>query len=306
MADEVTEPAEAAPASVPAGTLKRRGFKPAAEVIAEEAARKASATSPPPDEGTDHEMNAAIEADAGVNIEAGEGVSFEAAAAGGEVTSAAEPATLPQEAAETGEKIRLGGKEFATQAEAWAYAEQLEREKDVSDAFRQGVEAGNPPPQAAAPAPTPEPAFDVDILDPDYKIKLQAYLTKRDADLTAKVLQTVEQSKSTTDMWAGFYRDYPDLDKARDIVELTMKQNEKVLFPMEIPQALAFLAERTRAKLKPYLDAAMPKVVLPKVTTAASPGGAQGVTPKIQPSKPLSFTEQMKKNKRRTGAALLR
>ncbi len=104
-------------------------------------------------------------------------------------------------------------------------------------------------------------------------------------------------------MWDTFYRDYPDLDKARDIVDMTMKQNERLLFPMDVPQALKLLAEKTRAKLKPYVEATMPKVALPRVTTTATPTGAPQVTQASQPTKPLNFTQQLKNNKRRTGAA---
>lgn len=273
--------------------FRRGGFKPAAEVIAEAETAAPAATDPE----TDSVMNEIIAADETVGIEYGEGV----AASPPEVTEPEEEEPpAPGEAAPEA-KFKILGREFATQAEAWAYAEQLERERDTADAFRQGVEAAakltpsNPASQTQRPAEPQE-------IDPLYYTDPQAYFTKREAEIIAKATETVEQKsrqKQTHETtWNQFYADYPDLAQAKEFVDLTLQQNWNTLQHVETKQALKQLADKTRAKLKPILDAAMPKVTLPKVKTAASPGGAEQVTRQERPKQALNFAQQLKNLKK--------
>ncbi len=87
---------------------------------------------------------------------------------------------------------------------------------------------------------------------------------------------------------------YPDLVTAKEFVDLTLQQNWNTLQHIETKQALKQLAERTRAKLAPIIEARTPKVTLPKVTTAASPGGGAQVTREKTTPKTLSFVEQQR------------
>jgi hypothetical protein len=272
--------------------FRRGGFKPAAEVIAEAGAAPQEAVSPQASE--DPEMHAAIMADESVNIELGEGVSFEEPVPAEEIPVAAEAA--PEIPAEE-PKFKIGTREFTKQEEAWAYAEQLERERDAADAFRQGVEAasvanrGNPAPAAAAPAAPAE-------IDPEYYTNPQAYFAKMQAQIVAQAKNSVfedqKRAESHKQVWTQFYTDYPDLTTAAELVELTRIQNWETLQHVETKQALKQLAEKTRAKLKPMIDARMPKTELPKVKTTASPGGAAQVTPAKSEPRTLNFTQQMK------------
>lgn len=273
---------------------RRGGFKPAAEVIAE-----AGEVASPQEEIADPIMQAAILADESVGIEAGEGVNL-----GGMTVSSEEEVTeVPAEPEAEAEapKFKIGSREFAKQEEAWAYAEQIEQERVAADAFRQGVELasraaqGNPAPQPAAPQ---EPAE----IDPEYYTNPQSYFQKREAQIIARAQAAIrqDQERATTheQTWTQFYTEYPDLAAAKEFVDLTLQQNWNTLQHVETKQALKQLAEKTRAKLKPIIDARMPKTQLPKVATAVSAGGSQQVTQKEKAYRPLSFVEQQKNIKK--------
>ena len=275
--------------------FRRGGFKPAAEVIAEAEAPPAEA---PADEVYDDPaMAAAILADDSVMLEVGEGIAplHSAPQVGEEEEVAAE------EVAEEAPKFKLAGKEFQTQEEAWAYAEELEREKAAADAFRQGVEMASqaqgsyPPPQPAAP-PAPKE------IDPLYYTDPQAYFQKMQAEIVdsarSRIRQEAQAEESKRNLWNKFYSDYPDLAPVHDIVAMTFEQNYKRLEHVKVELAMKEIAEKTRAKLKPYIEAAMPKVALPKVKTTASPGGANQVTQPKTAGKPLNFAQQMKSLKK--------
>lgn len=284
---------EAPKSEIPPGTKFRKGgFKPAAEVIAEAEGAAAAAEAAPEAEPTDDIMNAAIAADEAVTFEQTEGL---------EIPGVPQPqaAEAAPEAPQTA-KIRIGSKEFTNQEEAFAYAEELERQRDAADAFRLGVEAatkvtpGNPEP--AAP---PEPQE----LDPEYYTNPQEYWRKREQQIIDRAEQRVQQSiqrqRSHEETWNKFYSDYPDLSQVRDIVEMTRQQHWGTLQHMQVETGLKELADKTRAKLRSYVQAQMPKVILPKgPPTTASPGGAPGVTSRQAPKPVLNFAQQVKQNKR--------
>lgn len=276
--------------------FRRGGFKPAAEVIAEVEAAPAAAA-----ESADPVMAAAIAADT-----AAYQMDPEVPVEGLSVTNQPEAAATEETPAQA-EKIKLGGREFSTQEEAWAYAEQLQAEKDTADAFRQGVELasqatkGNPPPPQTAPELPRE-------IDPEYYTNPQAYFAKREQEIIQRAEQVITQKQqaqaSERALWDGFYKDYPDLSHLPDLVQLTMQQNWQTLQHIETKAALKQLADKTRAKLQPYKEANTPKVQLPKAPTAVSAGGAPGVTTKAAPKPALNFTQQLKQNKK--GRAQLR
>lgn len=270
---------------------QRRGFKSSAEVIAEVAAA--------PQLAEDPVMQEAILAAQDVEIITQEGVGLTG-------MGPEDSEVIPEEAAAEPEqkepaKFRIKGRDFATQEEAWAFAEEEMAKVDAADALRQGIElgmkaaGGNPAPQPVVPAEAQE-------IDPEYYTNPQAYFIKREAQTIAKAQQAIraEQQRAQTheQTWSKFYTDYPDLTSAQEFVELTRQQNWGTLEHMQVEPALKLLAEKTRAKLKPIIEARMPKTVLPKVAAAATPGGAQQVTSQKTPSKPLSFVEQQRNLKK--------
>ncbi len=273
--------------------FRRGGFKPAAEVLAE-----AEVTVPPDAQVADPEMQAAILADETVGIEVGEGVSL-----GGTEISAPEEGEVPQaeEATTEAPKFKIGAREFTNQEEAWAYAEQIEQERIAADAFRQGVEAASRL-SPGNPAPQPQKAEVPEEIDPLYYTDPQAYFAKREAQIIARATQAVDQQtrqrQTHEETWNQFYSEYPDLATAKEFVDLTLQQNWTTLQHVETKQALKQLAEKTRAKLKPIIEARIPKTELPKVKTAVSAGGSQQVTQKKTEYRPLSFVEQQRNIKK--------
>lgn len=272
--------------------FRRGGFKPAAEVIAEAGAKGQAPEAP--EESSDPIMAEAIAADQSVELEMPEGVTL-----AGVVPE--EPEITPEQAAPKEVKFKIGGREFGTQEEAWAYAEQLEHERLAADAFRQGVEAARMS-QPGNSAPQPEIPQEPEEIDPEYYTNPKAYFAKREAAIVARaeaaITQKQQRAQSEQQLWSQFYSDYPDLNDARDFVQHTLEQNWSQLEKVEVKAALKIIAEKSRSRIKQLTEARMPKVTLPKVTQAASPGGGEQVTqPKAKPQA-LNFAQQMKNLKK--------
>lgn len=273
--------------------FRRGGFKPAAELIAEaEGKTEAEVTE---EQYADPLMAAAILEDAENSFAP---PAEEEAEEGEQEEAPAEEEGVPEQ---PGEKYRLGGREFQTQEEAWAYAEELEQEKVANDAFRQGIEAAQrlAPSNPAPTQVTPEAPKEI---DPLYYSDPLAYHAKLKAEIVSETKKTIKQEQQAEgtkkQIWDKFYSDYPDLAPVHEMVALTFNESFRSLEHVEVTQAMKQIAEKTRAKLKPYLDARLPKVALPKVTNAVSPGGSAQVTqPKTAP-KTLNFAQQMKNLKR--------
>jgi len=224
-----------------------------------------------------------------------------AAEEGVEEKAAAAPAEKPAP------KVKIGDKEFATQEEAFEYAKELERQQLANDAFRQGIEAAqrtaqsNPQPATLA-TPTPEEFGAEFYADP------AAYLRKRDEQIAARVKAEISQGLSQKERneqtWREFYNDYPDLAKAKELVELTLSQNWETLKNAETKKALKIVAEKVREKRKEMLADLLPGEELKTGKAPTSPGNGKEVTLQKPDEKPLSFVNQFKNLRAKRAASL--
>lgn len=207
-------------------------------------------------------------------------------------------------------KIRIGGREFDNQEDAFSYAEELEREKLAADAFRHGIEAaagsqkGNPEPEVQA---EPEENF-----NEEFFANPQDYMKKRDERIAAKIKADLVREKTQKDTyeetWREFYTDYPDLEGSKDLVNMALQQNWENVKNMDRKPGLKIIADAVRERRKKILQELAPGIELPKTKATASPSGKQGVTQKTQTKKELNFTEQMRQNnaKKRNPAPMKR
>lgn len=197
-------------------------------------------------------------------------------------------------------KIKIGDREFADTQEAWAYAQELEREKLAADAFRHGIETAS---RAAPGNPPPRPEEPTEI-DPLFYTDPQAYHKKLAAELKQQVLSEVDQvqvkKQRNDETWKQFYQDYPDLAKSGVLVQVALDHNWERLKLVNTNIALKEIAQMARAMKKEITDADAPGQELPRVGSTASPGNGTQVTRKVPEERALSFVEQFRNiNKKR-------
>ncbi len=208
-------------------------------------------------------------------------------------------------------KIKIAGKEFATQEEAFAYAEELERQNLANDAFRQGIEAAqrnaesNLPAAPAPPEPTPEEISAEMFANP------AEFLKKRDQQNEERILARLNQSRTAEsaerNLWDNFRKTYPDLSTDADLAEvqsyIRQPQNWAILSKTETNKALKMAADAIRARHQEIANKYAPGTVLKKVATTGAPGTGREVTRPQTKEKELSFVEQLRQNRKKPGAA---
>lgn len=219
-----------------------------------------------------------------------------------ETTQEAAPET--EVAADEG--IELDGQKFKTQKEALAYAQanimKLQMEREIADAYRQGIaDAAGPlesvTPQAAAPA---EDNFEEEFYrDPKAtleKVRLQAIEEAETRILTKQQMQNAEEK-----LWSDFQNAHPDLaDFREDVVHYANVHKDVVQALVRTKgqqAAFDYVAQKTRAKFQAYVEKMKPATALPATKPAVTPTGQKSVTPPKAPTKPLSFMEEVRQNK---------
>jgi hypothetical protein len=189
------------------------------------------------------------------------------------------------------EPIRINGQVFKTQAEAFAYAEQLARDKDVAEAHAAGVrdalEATSRPVQQ-----NPEPEDDF-----EQRFYSNPKETLKDIEEKAvkKALEVIQAENHKEKLWNQFLSEYPDV--RRKDAERILNENAKLFNAMtDIPGAMKTLAAKVRAEYDEIADLRRPRTTLPekKPTVAPSGGRPASVTPAKNPSGPVDFVSEFK------------
>lgn len=206
-------------------------------------------------------------------------------------------------------KYRIGDKEFATQEEALAYAtsqvQVLESERQLGDAYRQGIQDAL---QQNTPNPSVTPAAPEDLSE-----KFFADPTKFVNDLRTDIKKEVrgeldhetQQRNLAEKIWGDFATRHPDLADFREDIEHLALVNQKDLILVNKTKGINggydFLATKMRAKFAAYKDAQRPRRQLPNGGGGPSPTGKQpSVTPAAPAKKPLSFMQQVRSIKKQT------
>lgn len=201
-----------------------------------------------------------------------------------------EEQSAPAESEE--EPIRLAGRTFKTQKEAFAYAEELERNRELTEAHAAGVrEALEATRQPAQPDPEPEDDFEQRFYT-DPKGTLREIQTKaRD-----EAIDAIRKENERERMWNQFLSEYPDV--RRKDAERILVENWGTIGKMtDVGAAMKALAQKVRDEYDEIINAAKPRTVLqPKKQVLSPSGGApQRVTHIKKDERPLSFAEEMRK-----------
>jgi hypothetical protein len=189
------------------------------------------------------------------------------------------------------EPIRIAGKTFKTQKEAFEYAEKLEQDKLISEAHAQGVRealAANAP----APAVVEEEDFDTKFYS-NPKETLREMQNKARDEAVAMIRAESAKEKA----WNEFLAEYPDI--RRQDAEAVLTAHTKTIGILPWDQGRKALASAVYKEYDEISNLRKPRTELSNKKTALSPSGgaARGVTPKGGEEKILSFAEQLRQSK---------
>jgi hypothetical protein len=194
------------------------------------------------------------------------------------------------------ESIRIGDREFKSQAEALKYAGELEEEKLRLELYNQGVRDALQSNQPAAPAaPVEEEDFDSKFYtDPKSALK------KVKEDAKSELRAELQAEKTREKMWDTFLTANPDID--RPDAERILRDNWETIGKMtDVDKAMKALATKTRSEYQRMAEKFKPRTELPaKRGQAVSTGSSamSGVTPLPKEEKVLTFAEEMKRMRR--------
>jgi hypothetical protein len=200
------------------------------------------------------------------------------------------PEETPATAEGSAEPIRINGQLFTSQREAFAYAEQLAREKELTDAhamgIREALEATRAPQQ---PEPEPEDDFEQRF----YSNPKEA-LKEVEQRAINTALGQIKAEQQREKLWTEFLNDNPDI--RRKDAERILQENWDVIGRMtDLKKAQATLAQKVRSEYEEIIQTAKPRTVLGSTKQVQSPSGGapKGVTPK-KDEKPLGMAAQMR------------
>jgi hypothetical protein len=214
-------------------------------------------------------------------------------------------APIPEAAAapepDVEEEIRIGDKTFKSQREAIKYAEQLEHDKLVNEAYTQGIRdaAKVVQPNQGVEQPKPED----DKFEERFYSDPKGTLTELKERAKQEALDAVRAEQRRESLWTQFFDKNPDLANSREICEQVLARNWDTLGQMtDLDKAMSILATKTRSIFQDYMDRAKPRTELPNrggQAVSAGSGASKSVTPPKKEEPVLDFVSQMKRMKSR-------
>ena len=221
----------------------------------------------------------------------------------GKLTNTAEPPNTN----ESPKKYRIGDMEFATQQEALAYAQAMESNRQVSDAYQRGLSDATTQLQVPPNNVTPDGQSDIDA-DEFYanpKSFLEKFATKIKTETRRELDQKDAIRESSNQIWREFVDRHPILSDFRTEVEDFVTRNQadvKALIATKGRQpAYDYVATHLKAQFNKYATAIKPNRELSNlpVNMLAGLSSPNNVTPKKEAAPPLSFSQQLQKIRKR-------
>lgn len=210
-----------------------------------------------------------------------------------------------------GESWTIGDQTFTDQGAAWKYAQQLQLEKNLTEARLQGLEEGmqgyqsSAQPQQLVPEVAPEPEFD----EERYYADPQNYLREREAQLATRIEQRITSQATNQQkeqqLWNDFTNAHPDLDGFQSDAQAVLndpEHNKRITLLSRTKgqkAAMDYLAMQTRDKFERYIAARKPKrelansrTLTPSSNNAGPAGG--GVTQAGKSGGAMDFSAQLR------------
>lgn len=211
-------------------------------------------------------------------------------------TEGEEPVAAAAEGEDDDGPVRIGDQEFKSAREAIKYAEQLEREKLISDAHTAGVREALEATRKPEPQAEPEDDFEQRFYaNPKETLKGLKEEAKREA------LAAIQAETKREKLWNDFLSEYPDI--RRKDAERVLQENWETIGKMtDLGKAQKALAARVRAEYEEIRNLTKPRTELPGKKQVVSPsGGARpGVTPQKKDTAPLSFAQELRNLRKST------
>jgi hypothetical protein len=213
-------------------------------------------------------------------------VETEVVAESSESAPAAESAPEPVE-----EPIRIAGREFRTQDEAFRWAEEQERERLLAEAHSAGIREALAAQQAAiVTPPVPEEDFETKFYSNPKETLREIQTRARDEAVNIMRAETAKERA-----WIEFSNLYPDI--RRQDAEGVLAQHADTIGKLPKDKGFQALANAVYKEYDEIANMRKPKQVLSDRKPAVSPSGSapRGVTPQKKEEKPLSFADQLKR-----------
>lgn len=189
--------------------------------------------------------------------------------------------------------IRIAGREFKSQREAFEWAEKLEQERLIAEAHTAGVrEALEAQARSAAIAapPVPEEDFETKFYSNPKETLREMQTRARD-----EAVHIMRAESAREKAWNEFSNLYPDI--RRQDAEVILANNAETIGKLPRDKGFEALARAVYREYDEIANIRKPKQVLTDRKPAVSPSGSapRGVTPQKKEEKPLSFADQLKR-----------
>lgn len=211
-------------------------------------------------------------------------------------------------------KFKIGDREFATEKEAIEFAQShvstLETEKQVTDAYRQGIRDAMTQAPPVAPGVTPPPPVIVPELDATKLYENpQAFLSDFAKKIKTETVNEFQQQQNVQQesnrIWNEFSGRHPQLADFRNEIEGFVAQNQtdvrSIIAVKGKDAAYDYIATKVKSRFNSYAEALKPKRELPNKTETTPPSDRE--TPPVTPPKdkknPSSFAEQLRSIRKR-------
>lgn len=234
-----------------------------------------------------------VEARAETPVESSEPSEEASPSSAGEVAAA--PVAEPAAPAEPEEgPIRIAGREFKTQKEAFEWAERLEQERLIAEAHSAGIREALAAQSRATPEVPPEDDIESRFYTDPKKTLRDLHASARD-----EAVAVIRAENQRERAWSEFMNLYPDIRRAD--AEMLLQRHGDTIGKLPKEQGFRALASVVYKEYDEIANLRKPRQVLTDKKPSVSPSGAapRGVTPQKTEEKSLSFSEQMARLRRR-------
>lgn len=200
------------------------------------------------------------------------------------------------EVEEEDELIRIGDREFKTQAEALKYAESLQYEKLAGDSYNRGIQDAIQAIKPQDTAPKEEENF-----EEKFYANPKATLQEIKEQAKREVKDELDKDKKREALWDQFLTENPDL--RRKDAQRMLEENWDTLGKItDLSKAMKLLAIKTRAEYQEIEELRKPRKELPNKSGQAVSVGNTGQT-SVTRTKTVetshNFVDEIRKNRKR-------
>lgn len=199
--------------------------------------------------------------------------------------------TVEKKEEDVEEPIRIAGKTFKNQKEAFEWAEKQEQERLLAEAHSQGVREALAAQQAQTAIPQKEEEDDFEVrFYSNPKETLREIQTKARDEAVELIRRETAKEKA----WNEFLSEYPDI-RRRD-AEMILDAHANTIGILPWNEGRKALAQAVYKEYDEITNLRKPKTEMMNKKPALSPSGGapKSVTPRGQDEKPLSFAEQLR------------